>query len=88
MKRSVIAVDAQKRGIEADRRLGRKPIVSVGSYGDNVYPRGASVLHMLRFVLGDDLFWRSMNHYITKYQFQNVETNDLKGAVEEAVHFN
>ncbi len=78
----------QKRGIDVDRRLGRKPIVSVGSYGENVYPRGAEVLHMLRFVLGDDLFWKSMNHYITKYQFRNVETNDLKVAVEEATGLN
>lgn len=80
--------NAQKRGIEVDKHLGRKPIVSVGSYGENVYPRGAAVLHMLRFVLGDDLFWRSIHHYITKYQFQNVETNDLKVAVEEATGLN
>lgn len=80
--------NAQRHGIEVDKRLGRKPIVSVGSYGENVYPRGAAVLHMLRFVLGDDLFWRSMHHYITKYQFQNVETNDLKVAVEEATGLN
>jgi aminopeptidase N len=80
--------NAQKRGIEADKHLGRKPIVSVGSYGENVYSRGASVLHMLRFVLGDSLFWKSMNRYITKYQFQSVETNDLKVAVEEATGLN
>jgi aminopeptidase N len=80
--------NAQNRGIEVDKRLGRKPIVSVGSYGENVYPRGASVLHMLRFVLGDSLFWKSMNHYITKHQFQSVETNDLKVAVEEATGLN
>jgi aminopeptidase N len=78
----------QQAGIGVDKRLGRKPIVSVGSYGENVYPRGASVLHMLRFVLGDDLFWKSINHYITKHQFQTVETNDLKVAVEEATGFN
>jgi len=74
----------QQTGIGVDRRLGRKPIVSVGSYGENVYSRGASVLHMLRFILGDQLFWKAINHYITKYQFQCVETNDLKLAIEEA----
>ena len=75
---------SQQAGVRTDRVLGRKPIVSVGSYSSNVYPRGASVLHMLRFVLGDDLFWRAIRHYVTKNQFTSVETNDLKIAVEEA----
>jgi aminopeptidase N len=75
---------SQQAGIHADTTLGRKPIVSVGSYIENVYARGASVLHMLRFVLGEQLFWRALNHYITKHQFQPVETNDLKTAIEEA----
>ncbi|HTY59406.1 MAG TPA: M1 family metallopeptidase [Bacteroidota bacterium] len=76
--------NAQRSGINADKRLGRKPIVSVGSYGDNIYPRGASVLHMLRFVLGDKLFWRALHHYIMKYQHTPVETADLTTAIEEA----
>lgn len=76
--------NAQRSGINSDKHVGRKPIVSVGSYGENIYPRGASVLHMLRFVLGDRLFWNAMHHYIVKYQHTNVETNDLKTAIEEA----
>ncbi len=75
--------NAQLAGINSDRAFGRKPIVSVGSYSSNIYPRGASVLHMLRFILGDSLFWRSINHYITKNQFTPVETNDFKNAIEE-----
>jgi aminopeptidase N len=39
---------------------------------------------MLRFLLGDELFWRALRHYITKHQFTSVETNDLKVAIEEA----
>ncbi len=74
----------QQAGIISDKTRGRKPIVSNGSYGSNLYPRGASVLHMLRFVLGDELFRKAMKHYITKHQFQSVETNDLKLAIEEA----
>ncbi len=76
--------EAQRAGINTDRTMGRKPIVSVGSYSANLYPRGASVLHMLRFVLGEEMFWRSMNHYITKHKFGVVETNDLKVAIQEA----
>ena len=76
--------NAQQGGIHSDRHTGRKPIVSVGSFGANIYPRGASVLHMLRFVLGDRLFWKALHHYIVKYQHTPVETNDLKTAIEEA----
>ncbi len=76
--------EAQQASINGDKTLGRKPIVSVGSYGTNLYPRGASVLHMLRHLLGDSLFFRSLNHYIVKHQFGVVETNDLKVAIEEA----
>jgi aminopeptidase N len=76
--------NAQRSGINSDKHTGRKPIVSVGSYGENIYPRGASVLHMLRFVLGDRLFWKALHHYIVKYQHTTVETNDLKVAIEEA----
>ncbi|MGB2868385.1 MAG: M1 family aminopeptidase [Bacteroidota bacterium] len=74
----------QQAGVVVDTTRGRKPIVSVESYGDNVYPRGAAVLHMLRFLLGDDMYHRAIKHYITKHQFQAVETNDLKVAIEEA----
>ncbi|MCX6134386.1 MAG: M1 family aminopeptidase [Ignavibacteriales bacterium] len=74
----------QQAGVVVDTTRGRKPIVSVESYGENVYPRGAAVLHMLRFLLGDDLYHRAIKHYITKHAFQPVETNDLKIAIEES----
>ena len=74
---------SQQAALNTDRSLGRKPIVSVGSYTTNIYSRGADVLHMLRHTLGDDLFWRALHSYIVKYKFQPVETNDLKNAIEE-----
>ncbi len=74
----------QQSGVFSDTSIGRKPIVSIGTYGLNIYPRGSAVLHMLRYVLGDQLFWKALNHYITKHQFTPVETNDLKLAIEEA----
>jgi aminopeptidase N len=74
----------QQSALNTDRSLGRKPIVSIGSYTSNVYARGADVLHMLRHLLGDELFWDALRHYITKFQYQSVETYDLKEAIEEA----
>jgi aminopeptidase N len=49
-----------------------------------LYQKGALVLHMLRHELGDELFWKALRHYARKHQFQNVETADLKIAIEEA----
>ncbi len=73
----------QAAGIRVDSTRGRKPIVSENSYGENVYPRGAAVLHMLRFVLGDQLFQRSIKSYLLRHEYQPVETNDLKMAIED-----
>lgn len=74
----------QQAAINSDKRTGRKPIVSVDSPQPNLYGRGASVLHMLRYVLGDELFWRAINHYAHAYEFQSVETNDFKLAIEQS----
>ena len=47
------------------------------------YPRGGAVLHMLRTILGEDNWWRSINHYLTKYAHQPVETEQFRIAIEE-----
>jgi len=47
------------------------------------YPRGGAVLHMLRTFLGEENWWRSINHYLTKYAHQPVETAQLRIAIEE-----
>ncbi|HEY0006039.1 MAG TPA: M1 family aminopeptidase [Pyrinomonadaceae bacterium] len=47
------------------------------------YPRGGAVLHMLRKALGDDDWWRAINHYLTKYAHQPVETEQFRIAIEE-----
>jgi len=48
------------------------------------YPKGGRVLHMLRFELGDELFWKAIRRYCEVNQFRTVETADLRIAVEEA----
>lgn len=47
------------------------------------YPRGGAVLHMLRAWLGEDNWWRSINHYLTKHAHQPVETSQFRIAIEE-----
>jgi aminopeptidase N len=46
------------------------------------YEKGALVLNMLRFVIGDDAFRRGLNRYLNRYSFQSVDTEDLRAAVE------
>jgi aminopeptidase N len=67
----------------------RRPIVT-GNYKDKdaifdtyAYPRGGAVLHMLRKTLGEENWWRSINHYLRKYANQPVETEEFRIAIEE-----
>jgi len=67
----------------------RRPIVTKNYanpdavFDTYAYPRGGAVLHMLRTFLGEDNWWRSINHYLTKYAHQPVETAQFRIAIEE-----
>ncbi|HEY0385366.1 MAG TPA: M1 family aminopeptidase, partial [Pyrinomonadaceae bacterium] len=67
----------------------RRPIVTKNYanpdavFDTYAYPRGGAVLHMLRTALGDENWWRSINHYLTKYANQPVETEQFRIAIEE-----
>jgi len=68
----------------------QRPIVErrytrpVEIFDRHLYEKGGLVLHMLRHELGDALFWKALRHYLRKHAFQNVETADLKIAIEES----
>ena len=68
----------------------RRPIVNnvynqpVDLFDRHLYEKGGLVLHMLRSVLGDELFWKAMRHYYAKHAGDSVTTEDLQRAVEEA----
>jgi aminopeptidase N len=47
------------------------------------YQKGSVVLHMLRNEVGDEIFWKSVNFYLNRHRFGNVESKDLKAAFEE-----
>lgn len=50
---------------------------------EHTYYKGALILHMLRRILGDEPFFRAIGYYLRKHKFSNVESNDLKTAIEE-----
>ncbi len=82
--RSVLAADNRER-IPTVRNWYNDPVDMFGTY---IYPRGASVLHMLRGMLGDSLFFKAIHHYVAENKFQNVDTHDFADAVREATGYN
>jgi len=50
----------------------------------HTYLKGGIVLNMLRWILGDDDFFRALSYYLHKREFSNVESVALKIAIEEA----
>ena len=52
--------------------------------GHTIYEKGAVVLHMLRYVLGDSTFFATLWSYRHSYEYENATTSDFQ-AVAEAV---
>ncbi|MCB9849027.1 MAG: HEAT repeat domain-containing protein [Phycisphaeraceae bacterium] len=50
----------------------------------NPYPKGASILHMLRVKMGDEAFFKGMRAYVDANKFKTVETDDFRKAMEDA----
>jgi len=65
--------------IDARRRM---PLAALGS--NNIYPKGALVLRMLRDYLGPERFWASLHLYLTRHALGNATSDDLRQAVLDA----
>ncbi|RYE89271.1 MAG: M1 family peptidase, partial [Myxococcales bacterium] len=50
----------------------------------HLYEKGGLVLHMLRRTLGDELFWKGVQLYLSRHAHGIVETRDLLRALEDA----
>ncbi len=55
---------------------------SIELFDANIYAKGSIILNMIRRYLGDDAFFRSLKHYTQTHAAKNVETTDLKKAIE------
>ncbi|MBT6018208.1 M1 family metallopeptidase [bacterium] len=51
-------------------------------FSSHVYAKGSLILTMLRDVLGEEGFWRSIRKYTNENKLKNVETSDLKKTIE------
>ncbi len=50
----------------------------------NPYPKGASILHMLREMMGDQVFFAGVSAYMKRFGLQTVETDDFRKCMEAA----
>jgi len=51
-------------------------------FDSHTYPKGALVLHMLRNLVGDEQFFRILSHFLHRYAFDAVDTNDFIRSVK------
>jgi aminopeptidase N len=80
--------------LHEDKSRYRRPIVTnvyreaIELYDRHLYEKGACVYHMIRTVLGDDLFAKSMQKFVINNSHKTVETVDLLRAIDEATGYN
>lgn len=77
--------------VQSALRAGEKddfPVAHTKGGTSRVYPKGSTVLHMLRYVLGDEAYKKVITYYLEQHAFGNVETNDLIQACEDVLGMN
>jgi aminopeptidase N len=74
--------------LDEDSKVYRRAIVTNvykkpdDLFDRHLYEKGSLVLHMLRHLLGDELWWKSIHHYVAFHQAQAVETVDLINSIQ------
>jgi aminopeptidase N len=58
------------------------PLVAAGS--NNIYPKGALVLRMLRRRLGEERFWASVKLFLTRHRQGSATSEDFRQAILDA----
>ena len=77
------------RGYHGNDKRNRRPtvhfeyFVPMELFDSHVYAKGSLILNMIEDVLGEEGFWRAIRHYTNENKMKNVETTDLKKAIEE-----
>lgn len=85
-----LRMDSTARSYFHSDKVYRRPIVESRydepdrMFDSVTYAKGACVLHCLRGLLGDDVWWQGIRLYVTKNQAQLVTTDDLRRAMESA----
>ncbi|GAB4527619.1 MAG: M1 family metallopeptidase [Pleurocapsa sp.] len=80
--------------IAEDSSRYRRPIVTniyreaIELYDRHLYEKGACVYHMIRAILGDELFDRAIQTFVQDNAHKTVETVDLLRAIDKATGYN
>jgi aminopeptidase N len=53
------------------------------NFDSHAYPKGACVLHLLRHILGDETFFRTLSTFLHQNEFKPVDTHDFMKTVKE-----
>jgi len=53
------------------------------NFDSHTYPKGACVLHQLRYLLGDEPFFRTLSTFLHEFAFEPVDTHDFMKTVKE-----
>lgn len=75
---------------DEDAEHYRRPIVTKvykqpsDLFDRHLYEKGSRVLHMIRYLLGDRDFWKSIHTYVADNRETVVETRDLLDAIEKS----
>jgi len=51
-------------------------------FDSHTYPKGARVLHMLRSIVGDEPFFKTLSHFLHRHAFDAVDTADFIRSVK------
>ena len=80
--------------ISEDSTRYRRPIVTnvyreaIELYDRHLYEKGACVYHMIRAILGDELFDKAIQTFVRDNAHSTVETVDLLRAIDKATGYN
>ena len=54
------------------------------NFDRHIYEKGAAVLNMLDWTMGDKDFLRALSYFLHKHAYQSVDTHDLEDAIRES----
>jgi aminopeptidase N len=80
--------------VEEDSSRYRRPIVTniyreaIELYDRHLYEKGACVYHMIRSILGEELFDKAIHTFVNDNAHKTVETIDLLRAIEKSTGYN
>ena len=80
--------------LQEDKTRYRRPIVThvyreaIELYDRHLYDKGACVYHMIRSILGNELFDQAIHSFVKNNAHKTVETIDLLRAIDRATGYN